>query len=153
MNRGQVICLHLSVALTSLTGAVFALMKYGMESDDPFAVANHPLQPQALSLHVVVSPLLTFVLGWTFANHIWPKFRNGNGFNRRSGVWSMLLIVPMTLSGYLLQIATSESIRSAMTMAHWISSGIFVIAYAMHIAAGWRRKAIAAASSPLPGSS
>lgn len=133
MNRGQIIYLHLAVLLTAITGAVFAMMKYWMKSDDPYAVANHPLQPQALSAHLVVAPLLVFGLGWVFGNHIWPKFQVGNGKNRATGVAAMLLIAPMTLSGYLIQISTSEAIRYAMSVAHWISSGLFVVIYAIHL--------------------
>lgn len=133
MSRGQVVYLHLCVALTALTGIAFAAMKYLMTTDDPFAVANHPLQPHALSLHVIVSPLLLFGLGWIFGDHIWPKFRHGNGKNRRSGVWSMVAIVPMTLSGYLMQIATEDAIRNAMTWAHWVSSAVFTVAYVAHL--------------------
>ena len=138
MSRAQVLYLNLCVLLTTLTGGVFAFMKYAMKSDDPFAAANHPLQPHMLSLHVIVVPLLLFGLGWAFGNHIWPKFRYGNGGNRPSGLWSMLLLVPMTLSGYLMQIATNDSIRQAMAVAHWITSGLFVIAYAAHL--GVRRQ-------------
>ncbi len=133
MNRVQVVYLHLSVALTTLTGLVFAVMKYAMKSDDPFAAANHPLQPAMLSAHVVIAPLLLFGLGWAFGNHIWPKFRYGNGGNRPTGLWSMTLIVPMTLSAYLMQISTDERLRFAMAFAHWITSGLFVITYAIHI--------------------
>lgn len=133
MSRAQVIYLHLAVALTVVTGVVFAVMKYFMKTDDPFAAANHPLQPHALSAHVVVAPLLLFGLGWVFGNHIWPKFQYGDGRNRATGVAAMLLIAPMTLSGYLMQISTNESIRYAMTVAHWISSGLFVAIYAIHL--------------------
>ena len=135
MSRWQLVWLHLSVALTAITGIVFAAMKYFMKSDDEFAVANHPLQPHVLSAHVVVAPLLLFILGWTFSNHMLPKYRFGNGKNRVSGVTSMLLIVPMTFSAYLLQIATNESLRQAMAIAHWIASGIFVLTYVVHLIA------------------
>jgi glycerol-3-phosphate acyltransferase PlsY len=72
-------------------------------------------------------------LGWVFGNHIWPKFQFWNGKNRSTGVAAMLLIAPMTLSGYLIQISTSEAIRYAMSVAHWISSGLFVVIYAIHL--------------------
>ncbi len=133
MSRAQVFYLHLAVALTSLTGAVFAVLKYFVKTDDPFAVANHPLQPHALSAHVVVAPLLLFGLGWVFGNHIWPKFRYGDGRNRATGVAAMFLIAPMTMSGYLIQISTSESLRYAMAVAHWVTSGLFVVVYAIHL--------------------
>ena len=133
MTRLQRLWLHLSVALTALTGTVFAVMKYFMKSDDEFAVINHPLQPYMLSMHVIVSPILLFLLGWTFSNHMLPKYRFGGDPNRKTGLMSMLLIAPMTLSAYLLQIATNESLRKAMAAAHWITSAIFVVAYVIHL--------------------
>lgn len=137
MSRAQLLWLHLSVALTAATGVVFAVMKYFLESSDEFAVVNHPLQPHMLAAHVVISPIALFVLGWTFSNHMLPKYRFSDE-SRKSGIVSMLLIVPMTLSGYLLQIATNETLRQSMAVAHWIASGLFVIGYVGHLIVGRR---------------
>jgi hypothetical protein len=133
MSRAQVVYLHLCVVITALTGTVFAVMKYAMKSDDPFAVVNHPWQPYMLSVHVVVAPLLVFGFGWIFADHIWPGFTSGMARKRKSGIWSMGAIVPMVLSGYLLQVSTADATRQAMAVAHWISSALFVIAYGVHL--------------------
>jgi uncharacterized membrane protein YidH (DUF202 family) len=132
VTRVQRLWLHASIALTTLTGVVFAAMKYFMKSPDEFAVANHPWQPHMLAAHVVIAPVLVFILGWTFSNHMLPKFRFGDDTRRKSGIVSMSLIAPMALSAYLLQIATNESLRNAMAIAHWVTSGVFVIAYAIH---------------------
>jgi len=136
MTRGQLLWLHVSVALTTITGAVFAFMKYAMTSTDEFSVVNHPMQPHMLAAHVMIAPLLLFVLGWTFSNHMLPKYRFGNGVNRKSGTASMALIAPMALSAYLLQVATNESLRQAMSIAHWVTSALFVIAYGAHLVRG-----------------
>jgi hypothetical protein len=133
MTRAQRVWLHVSFALTAMTGVVFAWMKYFMTSADEFAVINHPLQPWMLAAHVVIAPALLFLLGWTFSNHMMPKYRFGDGRNQRSGLASMSLIVPMSLSAYLLQVATNESLRRAMAIAHWITSGVFVVAYLVHL--------------------
>ncbi len=132
MSRVQVIYLHVCVVLTALTGIIFAAMKYLMKPSGDFSVINHPLQPYMLAAHLVVAPFLLFGFGWLFGNHIWPKFRFGEPRKRASGLWSMAAIVPMTLSGYLLQISTADAMRSAMAAAHWLTSGLFVIAYAAH---------------------
>jgi hypothetical protein len=132
MSRGQVTYLHVCVALTALTGAVFAFMKYFMRPADEFSVVNHPLQPYMLAAHVVIAPFLVFGFGWIFSNHIWLKFQYERQ-NRPSGLWSMIAIVPMTLSAYLLQISTSDPTRKAMAAAHWISSALFVIVYVAHL--------------------
>lgn len=133
MSRIQLVLLHLAVALTTITGVVFAYMRYFMTSEDEFAVANHPMQPYMLAAHVVVAPIVLFLFGWAFSNHMLPKYRFGDDKNRKSGIVSMILIVPMALSAYLLQIATDDAVREAMKIAHWISSGVFVIGYAIHL--------------------
>ncbi len=143
MSRLQLLWLHLATALTALTGIVFAVMKYFMTSDDEFSVVNHPLQPHMLAAHVVIAPLLLFLLGWTFSNHILPKYRFGNGKNRRTGVVSTALIVPMALSAYLLQVSTDETLRAAMEWAHWISSGLFLLVYLIHLIIGRSKSAAA----------
>lgn len=133
MSRLQLVWLHLSIGLTALTGIVFAVMKYFLESADEFAVANHPLQPHMLSAHVVVAPIALFILGWTFSNHMLPKHRFGDDTGRKSGTGAMWLIVPMTLSGYLLQVSVDETLRQAMAVAHWVSSGLFALIYVVHL--------------------
>jgi len=154
MSRAQVVYLQLCVGLTALTGIVFAVMKYAMKSSDPFAVVNHPLQPYMLSAHVVIAPFLVFAFGWVFTNHIWPGFTSGIARKRKSGIWSMAAIVPMVLSGYLLQVSTADATRQAMAIAHWISSALFVAAYVIHLLtkkAGRSARRDAAASLPYQG--
>ncbi|HEX6085484.1 MAG TPA: hypothetical protein VF266_13225 [Thermoanaerobaculia bacterium] len=136
MSRLQLIWLHLTVALTAITGVVFAVMKYLLQSDDEFSVVNHPLQPHMLAIHVVVAPAVLFILGWAFSNHMLPKWRFGDGRNKRTGLAAMWLIAPMALSGYLLQVSVNETLREAMAWAHGITSAIFVIAYVMHLVIG-----------------
>lgn len=139
MSRLQRFWLHCSAAITALTGIVFAWMKYFMTTGDEFAVVNHPAQPWMLATHVVVAPLLLFILGWTFSNHMLPKSRFGDETNRRSGTSAMWLIIPMTASGYFLQVATNEALRQAMEWAHWVTSGLFVVVYVVHLVIGVRQ--------------
>src|SRR5581483_7146221 len=92
-----------------------------------------PWQPFMLAAHVVVAPLLLFGFGWILNDHIVAKFLNPAAPKRKSGTWSMAAITPMVLSGYLLQVSTADATRHAMAIAHWISSGVFVLAYVVHI--------------------
>jgi len=134
MSRGQTLLLNISIAGMTITGAVFAWMKYAMKTNDPFAVANHPWQPHMMTAHVLIGPLAVFAFGWTFANHIWPRIVLQDPRRRLSGLSATILIAPMIVSGYLLQIATSDTIRHAMAIAHGIASALFVIAYVAHLA-------------------
>jgi len=132
MSRAQAASLHLSIALMTVTGAVFAWMKYFMKSDDPFAVVNHPMQPWMLAAHVVIAPFSVFAIGWIFGPHIAPGLANRYAPKRRSGLWSFIAIAPMVVSGYLLQVATADATRKAMAVSHWIASAFFIVAYAIH---------------------
>jgi hypothetical protein len=144
VSRLQLIWLHLTVALTAITGVVFAVMKYWMKSGDEFSVVNHPWQPHMLAIHVVVAPALLFILGWAFSNHMLPKYRFGDHDKHRgTGIAAMALIVPMALSAYLLQVSTNETLRTAMAWAHWITSGVFLLAFLIHWVIG-RSKAAGA---------
>ncbi len=132
MTKFQAWSLHIAVAVLTVTGAVFAWMKYAMKSDDPFAVANHPWQPYMLDAHVVIAPIAVFALGFVFAIHAWPRYQGRIVARRRSGIASMLMLAPMILSGYLMQVLTGETIVEAMRITHWISSAIFVFGYGLH---------------------
>ena len=140
MSRAQTVTLYLSVALTSVTGILFAVMKYAMTTDDPFAVVNHPLQPWVLAAHVVVAPLAVFAFGWMFSNHVAPGVANRAARSRRSGLSLVASIAPMIASGYLLQVTTSDVVRKAFAVTHWISSALFVIAFGMHAISAIRKR-------------
>jgi uncharacterized membrane protein YidH (DUF202 family) len=124
--------LNVSVALMAFTGVAFAVMKYWMKSDDPFAVINHPMQPYALDAHVLIGPLALFAFGWTFAAHILPALAKGAP-KRATGIWTMVFIALMVASGFLMQVSTGDATRKAFAVAHWISSALFVIGYAAHL--------------------
>ena len=93
---------------------------------------NHPWQPHVLSAHVLFGPLAVFAFGWTFAGHILPSLRKGAP-NRTSGIWTIVLIVLMVASGYLVQISTADATRTAFAVGHWISSGLFAVGYVAHL--------------------
>lgn len=132
MTRFQAWLLHVSVALLTVTGGVFAWMRYAMKTDDPFAVANHPWQPHMLHIHVIAAPIAVFALGLVFSRHIWPQYEMRVKARRRSGLGALWMIAPMVLSGYLMQVVTSETAIFAMKVTHWVSSGGFVLAYVVH---------------------
>lgn len=132
MTRVQTRFMHVSVALATVTGIVYAWMKHFVESDDPFAVVNHPWQPTLLHLHVVGVPLLVFGIGWIASNHIAPKYQSKTRIARRSGIIMMLIAGVMVFSGYLLQVLTGEAALQWSVVIHWISSGLFVVGYLVH---------------------
>lgn len=132
MTPLQKFFLNATIAILTVTGAVFAWMKYFMKSDDPFAVANHPWQPGMLHVHVVVAPLAVFVIGAVWAGHVKPKHDAGIKARRKTGLGALWMIAPMVLSGYLMQVLTNERLVEAMRITHWVSSSLFVAGLLVH---------------------
>lgn len=140
MNRFESTLVHLSNIAVGGTGLVYALMLYVMESDDPFSVVNHPLQPQVQHLHVLLAPLFVFAVGLIWQRHIWSHWQRGIRRARRSGASLLLLLVPMVASGYLLQVTVDPQWRNAWEIVHLATSGIWVLAFVVHFGRSGRRR-------------
>lgn len=132
MTPAQKLLLNATTAILTITGAVFAWMKYFMKTDDPFAVANHPWQPHMLHIHVVAAPVAVFVIGAIWAVHVKPKHEAGIKSRRKTGLAALWMIAPMALSGYLMQVMTDERLVEAMKITHWVSSTLFVAGVVVH---------------------
>ena len=79
----------LTLAVT-ISGFAYLWMRYVIQSDDPFAVVNHPWQSTMLGLHVLVSPLLLLTFGVIFRSHILKKLQTSQQVsNRRSGLTAL----------------------------------------------------------------
>ncbi len=128
------VLLQVSTWLTAVTGIAFLVMKYGMTSDDPFSVINHPWQPHMLALHLLVAPLLIFSLGLIMRDHIlgWlrdDRMRRG----RASGILTTLLAAPMIVSGYLMQILTDPGPRRWLAWVHIVTGLLFTAVFLAHL--------------------
>ena len=134
MNRSERWLIHLSHFAVGVTGLIYAVMLYAMESGDPFSVVNHPLQPRVQHLHVLAAPLFVFAVGVIWRRHVWAHWSRGVRRARRSGISLMLLLLPMVASGYLLQTSVEQSWRQIWTVVHLVSSGIWILAFAGHFA-------------------
>jgi hypothetical protein len=115
------------------SGFVYLWMKYALETDDPFAVVNHPWQPLMLQLHVLASPPFVLIFGVVLNSHVMRKLQATGLRNQRSGYVSLGTFAVMLASGYLLQVATSEALLSALVWAHVSSAALFTLAYATHL--------------------
>lgn len=132
MTKLQSWFLHVAVAASTLTGLVYAWMKYLVKNEDPFSVVNHPWQPHLLHLHIIAVPLLVYGLGWIASTHIAPKYRSKAPPARRSGIVMMVVAGVMVFSGYVLQVFTGELALRWSAVVHWVSSGVFVLGYLVH---------------------
>lgn len=133
MSRFEAWAMFVSGLLVAGTGAVYGWMRYLATSPDPFAVVNHPWQPHLLHLHVVTAPLLVFAVGLVWREHVWKHFRNGVRGRRRSGLSMMLTLVPMIVSGYLIQTAVEPAWRTAWVVVHVAASVLWTAGFGAHL--------------------
>jgi len=123
---------HVATVLVGASGLVYGWMRYLVRPDDPYAIANHPLQPTMQHAHVVLAPLLVFAAGLVWRNHVWKRVRSGFRQRRRSGLVLAASLFPMIASGYLLQVAEDEGWRWTWIVVHVATSLAWVLAYGLH---------------------
>jgi len=141
MNRTEAWFVHLSTLLVGITGVIYAVMRYLMEPTDLFSVVNHAWQPTLQHLHVLVAPVMVFAGGLIWKIHIASHWRAGLSTGRRSGLSLVLTMVPMIVSGYLIQVTVTDTWRTAWIAIHCTTSGLWITGYLIHqIAAPIRKR-------------
>ena len=153
MSRIEKILMHGGTIALGITGILYAVFKHLVVNDDPFSAYNHPLQPWMLTLHVLAAPVLVFAVGSIFRDHILAMLKGGAP-GRKGGVGTMAIVIPLIISGYLIQVLSSEGPRG---WSAWIHLGLgiaFLVFYAVHVLGAFGRAARrrAAGSTPGPGS-
>ncbi|MHC4236610.1 MAG: hypothetical protein ACYSUQ_15965, partial [Planctomycetota bacterium] len=143
MSRFEKWLVWISASATAVTGAGLFWAKYLLQTDDPWAVVNHPLQPWFLKAHIIVSPLLIFAVGLIAARHIWEHYRAGLLAGRRSGIVTVLAAAPMFVTGYLIQAITHAGWLEAMAISHIALGFLFTLGLAAHQVFVRRRARIA----------
>ena len=133
MKRWEQWALHLLTVGISGSGLVYLWMKYLLSAEDPFSLINHPWQPAMLEIHLILSPLLVFLMGMILYSHIARKLRNKTRSGRRSGMLSLICFPVMVLSGYGLQTASDLVWTRALLVAHLVSGALFAATYAAHL--------------------
>jgi hypothetical protein len=126
--------LHITTLVVAVTGFAYLWMKYFIDNPDPFAVVNHPWEAAMLQLHVLASPAFILVFGIVLNSHVIRKLGIAKLPNRRSGLLSFGLFAAMVVSGYLLQVVTSEMALRAIVWLHVGSGALFSVTYLVHLA-------------------
>lgn len=120
-------------AVVAVTGFAYLWMKYFVTTEDPMAVVNHPWQPAMLNLHVIASPALILVFGIVLNSHVMRKLAHNRPPNRRTGLASFGTFAAMVITGYSLQVITSEAVLEAMVIVHVASGVVFSASYVIHL--------------------
>ena len=130
--------LHVAAAATALTGGAYGWFRYFGQRMGDFGPEPSPWQGLSQHLHVLAGPLLLFMLGVIVRGHLMLKLRAGAREGRRTGLGLGLLIAPMALSGYGIQVVMDARWHLALAWIHGLSSLVFVAAYLLHLVAIWR---------------
>ena len=85
MKRWERWAFNLFALAVAASGFAYFWMKYLVETDDPFAVVNHPWQAAMLHLHVLASPPFVLLFGVILNSHIMKKLRAPRMPNRKTG--------------------------------------------------------------------
>ena len=124
--------LHVANLLVAGTGAVYAAMRYLMEPMDEWAVVNHPWQPHLQHLHVLAAPLLVFACGLIWHRHVAGNLRRSEARPARGGPGLLAALVPMVVSGYLIQTTIGEGWRQIWIVTHLAASGAWLLVFVAH---------------------
>lgn len=130
MTRGEKVFFWSTLGVAGGTGLAYGLARWFGERMGEFGPEPHPWQGTLQHLHVLGVPLLVFALGWMVKGHGMPGLRKKR--HRTSGLGLISLAVPMVLSGYGIQVATSPEVQLACRWVHGISVGLFLVASAFH---------------------
>jgi hypothetical protein len=131
VSRWEAWFVHLANLLVGITGIAYAITRYLLTPDDPFAAA-HPWQSPAQHLHIVTAPLLVFAVGLIFRGHAWMGLQLDVVARRRSGISLLALSSPMIASGYLLQVAVEPGWRTAWVWIHGVTAALWLVATIVH---------------------
>ncbi len=118
MSAFQRWLLYLSTLLTFVSGVAYFWMKHFVEPAEPWAVVNHPLQPWALKAHILAAPVMLFAFGLIASQHIWRSLRSSLPTGRHSGCIAAYTFLPLVLTGYLIQVVTSEGVLAILSWTH-----------------------------------
>ena len=136
---------------TTLTGVVYFWMDRMMSPVDEFAVINHPLQPLVLKAHILVAPLLVFAVGVIALDHIWKYFRGTIRRGRRTGLTAMWPVIPMVVTGYLIQAVTHVVWLEVVAWAHIVAGAAYALGLAAHQVALRRSRLVTLGFRMKPG--
>lgn len=130
-------------AFTAGTGILYFAVKYLMEPADPWAVVNHPSQTWLLKAHILVAPLLVFAVGAIAVRHVWEHFSSRIRQGRRSGIGAAVAVLPMVITGYLIQVVTQQFWLAVVAWTHIVTGALFSVAVLAHYRATRRKPAAA----------
>lgn len=132
MKRWEAWWNHAALVAVSLTGLVYGVFKYWIPSPDPDSRAGHPLQPVFMKAHLLVAPFALIGVGLLLRRHALARMRQGEHEGRRTGALMFWILLPLALTGYLVQVFVEPGFVRGSGWAHAALGLVFVFGYALH---------------------
>jgi hypothetical protein len=132
MRRWEAWFNHAALAAISVSGVAYGIFKYFVPGSDPDSRIGHPWQPVLLKAHILVAPAVVFGIGLLFRNHAMARLRSGAGKRRYTGALMLWLVLPLTLTGYLVQVLVETTAVRAAGWSHAALGLWFLLGYALH---------------------
>jgi hypothetical protein len=125
LSRRHRVTLYLTIAGVWLTGGLWLIYHYFMQTEGPFGFQNNPLEKLWLQLHAAFSFVAIWIFGMLWAIHIvqgwnmnWRRWSGG----AMVGVMTLLIV-----SGYALYYVESQDLNDWTSILHW-SVGLAALA-------------------------
>jgi hypothetical protein len=113
------------------TGAVWLVLRYGLQRPGEFGPAPHPLQPWVLRTHALFAFATLWLGGLLWAIHIAPTWRRGH--RRVSGILTIASLLLLVGSGYLLYYTGDDRWRAGVSAVHWIIGLLALVPFLVHL--------------------
>jgi hypothetical protein len=127
---------HATFAVLWLLGAAVFVLEHFYATRGEFGTTPHAWQPTLLVLHGMVAVAATFLFGWICGDHVALTWRMRA--DRASGVWLLLLIGVLVLTGFAAFFLVDDSLRSSVGAIHeWLGLALMV-PWVMHLMFGRR---------------
>ncbi len=132
MKRWEAWWSHAGLVAVSLTGVLYGVFKYFLPDLDPDSRVGHPWQLALLKAHILVAPFAVFGVGLLLRRHALARITTGEVNGRRTGSVMLWLFLPLTLTGYLIQVMVSGGAARGVGFTHAALGVIFLLGYAAH---------------------
>lgn len=136
-ERNNIFTINYLVVLTSI---IYFIAKYFLTIEGEWGAETHPLTIWFQKIHILTVPFLIFAVGMIFSNHIWKRICNGFSKSRTSGIFLLVLLILMTLSGYLIQIIDNQLLRQYSAYLHIGVSVAWSLVFSYHHLSSNRRR-------------
>jgi len=132
MNKNKLYTFtHYITYLTVIHGSIYGIYKYFLKVESEYGLRPHQMQGVWQGVHIFLSPLLIFIFGILFKEHIVKMYKSATR-KRKTGLSLVFLMIAMILSGYLIQIIYAKEPKVLIAYIHIAVSFLFGFFYLIH---------------------